>query len=115
MEKLEGSQVLPSEIDRFNWGAFLFNWIWGIMHGKYITLLYFPACLVPVVGPLLICIWFGICGNRWAWESRSWESVEKFNDCQKYWVRLWIVLFVLSIILLFKLFILLAALGSLKV
>lgn len=23
---------LPQELKHFNWGAFLFNWIWGIMH-----------------------------------------------------------------------------------
>ena len=22
-------QAIPAEIDRWNWGAFLLNWIWG--------------------------------------------------------------------------------------
>jgi hypothetical protein len=22
--------VVPAEIDRWNWGAFLLNWIWGV-------------------------------------------------------------------------------------
>lgn len=97
---------------KFNWGAFLMNWIWGIAHGKYITLLYFPACLVPVIGPLLISIWFGIEGNKWAYETGKWESVEQFNEAQKLWVRIWFILAILSIIITFKLFILLAIAGS---
>ena len=39
----------PQELKRFNWGAFLLNWIWGIMHKQYITLLYFVACIIPVL------------------------------------------------------------------
>lgn len=58
----------PSELKRFNWGAFLFNWIWGIMHKKYITLLYFAACFIPVLGTIVISLWFGFAGNKWAWQ-----------------------------------------------
>ena len=36
---------LPEELKHFNWGAFLLNWIWGIWHKKYITLVYFPCLL----------------------------------------------------------------------
>ena len=60
----EDSNVLPVELRHFNWGAFLLNWIWGIMHKKYITLLYFPACIIPIIGPLIISVWFGFMGNN---------------------------------------------------
>jgi hypothetical protein len=30
---------VPAEIDRWNWGAFLLNWIWGIGNDTYIALL----------------------------------------------------------------------------
>ncbi len=98
----EEEDDMPEELNHFNWGAFLFNWIWGIMHGKYITLLYFPACLVPVIGSIAISIWFGIAGNKWAWQSRTWESIEQFNDIQKIYVKLWIILAVFGLILTIK-------------
>ena len=112
MENFENSSIYPEEIRHFNWGAFLLNWIWGIMHGRYITLWYFPACLIPFVGPLAICFWFGIMGNRWAWDSREWESVEKFNESQRFWVKLWLVLFIFAIIITAKLIFILALAGS---
>lgn len=106
---------LPQELKHFNWGAFLLNWIWGIMHKKYITLLYFPACLIPVVGPLAISIWFGVMGNRWAWNSQKWESPEQFNEVQERWVRLWIVLAIFALIIAVKMFVVLSVVGSAEV
>ncbi len=102
----------PVELKRFNWGAFLMNWIWGIMHGKYITLLYFAACIVPVVGPIAISVWFGFAGNKWAWNSRNWTSIDEFNRIQRNWVKLWIVLSVLGLIFTIKAFLLLAYIGN---
>jgi hypothetical protein len=102
---------LPKELNCFNWGAFLLNWIWGIMHKKYITLLYFPACIIPLLGPLLVSIWFGNVGNKWAWESQNWESVEQFNEVQQKYVRLWIVLFIFSVVICVKLFFIFAYIG----
>ena len=106
---------LPQELKHFNWGAFLMNWIWGIMHKKYITLLYFPACLIPVIGPIAISIWFGFAGNKWAWESKTWESIEQFNESQQNWVRIWIILFILGIIFAIKTIITLVYIGSVEV
>jgi hypothetical protein len=87
------------------------NWIWGIMHKKYITLLYFPACIIPIFGPLLISIWFGNKGNEWAWQSGKWDSIEEFNESQHMWVRLWLVLFIFSTIIGLKIFFVLAYIG----
>lgn len=106
---------LPQELKHFNWGAFLMNWIWGIMHKKYITLLYFPACLIPVIGPIAISIWFGLAGNKWAWESKTWESIEQFNESQQNWARIWIILFILGIIFAIKTIITLVYIGSVEV
>lgn len=103
---------LPQELKHFNWGAFLLNWIWGIMHGRYITLLYFPACLIPVIGPLAISIWFGFAGNKWAWKSKKWNSIEEFNQTQKNWVRLWFVLLIFGLIISIKLFFIFAYIGQ---
>ena len=92
----------PPELNKFNWGAFLLNWIWGIMHRKYVTLLYFVACIFPIIGPLAISIWFGVMGNRWAWNSQKWESIEHFNSYQQKYVKIWFILFILGLILTIK-------------
>ena len=42
MENTSGQGPLaqvPAEIDRWNWGAFLLNWIWGIGNDSFIALL----------------------------------------------------------------------------
>ncbi|MBQ8460511.1 ribonuclease G [bacterium] len=109
-----GNDNLPYELKRFNWGAFLLNWIWGVTNKKYITLLYFPACIIPVIGPLAISIWFGIAGNKWAWEAKPWQNIEEFNEAQKFWVRLWFILAGISLIIAIKIFVILAIIGSIE-
>ena len=74
------------------------------MHKKYITLLYFPACIIPIIGPLIISVWFGFMGNKWAWQAQDWESYARFNDVQRNWVKLWLILFVLGLILQLRFF-----------
>lgn len=106
------SSSIPKEIRHFNWGAFLLNWIWGIMNKKWITLLILPSNIIPILGPLAMSVWFGIKGNRWAWESKKWESVETFNEAQKFWVRLWLVLFIFGTIILLKVILILAYIGA---
>ncbi|MBE7712773.1 MAG: ribonuclease G [Cyanobacteria bacterium SIG26] len=106
---------MEQNLKKFNWGAFLLNWIWGIFHGKYITLLYFPACLIPLVGPLLISTWFGCVGNKWAWDSKSWSSVEEFNRSQRFWVKLWFILAILSIIITVKVFLFLVIVANIQI
>ena len=39
--------------NKFNWGAFLLNWIWGIGNKTYITLIIVPISLIPQIGLLL--------------------------------------------------------------
>lgn len=109
------AENLPDELKHFNWGAFLFNWIWGIWHKKYITLVYFPACLIPVIGPLAVSIWFGLAGNRWGWNSKNWESVEQFNESQQNWVRLWLILAITGIIISFKIIAVVVFISNLEV
>lgn len=85
------SPVLDIVSKRFNWGAFLLTWIWGLGNRSYITLLIFPVSLlglIPFVGffiTLGICIWFGIKGNTWAWQNKQWKSIEHFHEVQKKW------------------------------
>ena len=72
--------VIPPEIDRWNWGAFLLNWIWGIGNGTYIALL----TLVPLVGLVMIFV-LGAKGSAWAWRNRKWDGVAHFKRVQRLW------------------------------
>lgn len=108
-------ETLSNDLKHFNWGAFLLNWIWGIMHGKYITLVYFPACLIPVIGPIAVSIWFGLVGNKWAWDSKNWSSIEDFNQIQRNWVKIWLILFVLGLIISAKIFLILFFVSNINI
>jgi hypothetical protein len=72
---------VPPEIDRWNWGAFLLNWIWGVGNNTFIALL----TLVPVVGILIMPFVLGARGSRWAWRNGRWDSVEHFKRVQRLW------------------------------
>ncbi|WP_267220706.1 cytochrome c oxidase assembly factor Coa1 family protein [Dyella silvae] len=75
--------IVPPEVDRWNWGAFLLTWIWGIGNSTFIAFLMF----VPFVN---LVMWFvlGAKGSAWAWQNRRWNSIEDFRRTQRKWA-LW--------------------------
>jgi hypothetical protein len=75
----ERAQV-PAEIDRWNWGAFLLNWIWGLGNETYIALLTFVL---------------GAKGTAWAGRNTRWRDVAHFfRRAQRLWAICVIGLFV---------------------
>jgi len=72
--------IVPPEIDRWNWGAFLLNWIWGIGNNTFIALLMF----VPFVNFIMPFV-LGVKGSAWAWQNKEWESIDHFKAVQKKW------------------------------
>ena len=73
MENTSGqgsATAVPAEIDRWNWGAFLLNWIWGIGNNTFIALLMF----VPLVNVVMAFV-LGAKGSAWAWRNKRWDSV----------------------------------------
>jgi Cytochrome oxidase complex assembly protein 1 len=70
----------PAEIRRWNWGAFLLNWIWGIGNNTYIALL----ALVPVFGLIMLFV-LGAKGSAWAWRNGRWDSIDHFKRVQRRW------------------------------
>src|ERR1700693_2934867 len=72
---------IPAEIDRWNWGAFLLNWIWGIGNSTFIALL----TLIPPFGILIMPFVLGAKGSGWAWRNGRWDSVEHFKRVQRLW------------------------------
>ena len=85
------SPVLDIVSKKFNWGAFLLNWIWGLGNRTFITLVIFLVGVFGIIPGLGIIaglgcnIWFGIKGNEWAWQNKRWESIEQFHLVQKKW------------------------------
>jgi hypothetical protein len=74
-------KIVPAEIDRWNWGAFLLNWIWGVGNNTYIALL----TLIPFFGLIIMPFVLGAKGSGWAWRNGRWDSVEHFKRVQRAW------------------------------
>jgi len=102
----DSNQVVPKG---FNWGAFYFNWIWGLNHRKYLMLISLVIGFIPYVGilGLPLAIWFGFQGNQWAWESGRFTTIEDMMACQRIWAKwalgvflFWLVIGVIAVIIL---------------
>ena len=93
--------ILDIVSKKFNWGACLLTWIWGLGNKSYITLLVFLVSMIPFVG-IIACfgcqIWFGIKGNEWAWQNKRWNGIEHFHNVQKKWATAGIVLCIVGTI-----------------
>jgi Cytochrome oxidase complex assembly protein 1 len=86
---------IPPELDRWNWGAFLLNWIWGIGNNTYIALL----TLIPFVGFVMPFV-LGAKGSRWAWRNGRWDSVEHFRRVQRQWA-IWGAVILVGVLVIF--------------
>jgi cytochrome oxidase complex assembly protein 1 len=86
--------AIPAEIDRWNWGAFLLNWIWGVGNNTFIALL----TLVPMVG-LVMPFVLGAKGSAWAWRNGRWDSIEHFKRVQRLWAIWGVVIWLGGIVL----------------
>ncbi len=71
---------VPPEIRRWNWGAFLLNWIWGIGNDTYIALLAF----IPLVNIVMVFV-LGAKGSEWAWRNKRWRDIAHFKRVQRNW------------------------------
>lgn len=89
VQNAHSSVTVPDGIKGWSWGAFLFNWVWGICNGTWIALL----ALVPIFG-FIVAIVLGVKGREWAWKNKRWESVEHFQRVQRLWSiwALWLTL-----------------------
>lgn len=73
-------EELHPELKRWNWGAFILNWIWGLGNRTYLALI----CLIPGINIIMAFV-LGAQGSRWAWNNRQWDSLEQFMQVQKLW------------------------------
>ncbi|HEX9775156.1 MAG TPA: hypothetical protein VGB83_06220 [Actinomycetota bacterium] len=88
---------VPPEIKRWNWGAMLLSWIWGLGNGVYVSLL----ALVPFLGFIMVFV-LGAKGNEWAWQRGKWPDVETFRRSQRNWgiagLLVWVGLTALALV-----------------
>jgi len=85
---LGAQSLLPPELRGWNWGAFLLTWIWGIGHNVWIALVALGG-LIPYVGwiiSIVMAIVLGVRGNEWAWQNKTWDSIESFRKTQRTWM-----------------------------
>lgn len=79
-----------SKIYRFNWGACLGTWIWGLFNRAPITILMLPLCLTCGWFPfMLIC---GIKGNEWALKDKHNKDLTSFHNAQSKQAIVWGIL-----------------------
>ncbi|WP_368790592.1 ribonuclease G [Companilactobacillus farciminis] len=105
----ETGRAVPNEIKGWNWGAFMFNFIWGIGNKTYLPLL----CLIPIFNIFWIFV-VGFKGNTWAWQKGNYGDVETFKTVQATWNRAGIFQFALAVlVVLLYFFIFAAMIGSL--
>ena len=87
---------VPTEIKKWNWGAFFFNWLWGVCNGVYWPLVLIIVNFIPYICGLIslgVCIALGINGSEWAWKGKRWNSLEHFKRVQHNWAMacLWVL------------------------
>lgn len=76
------SSETPEAVKKWNWGAFMFNAIWGIGNYNYLPLL----CFIPLFNLVWVFV-CGIKGNEWAWKSGRFTNLDDFIATQETWNR----------------------------
>lgn len=100
--------------DKWSWGAFQFSWIWGLFNGCWwialVQIALVLLSLIPFVNivsglaSLAALILYGVNGRRWAWENKSWNSAQEFNEIQDSWSQWGLIFFIGGIVLAFLYF-----------
>lgn len=97
---------VPQEIKKWNWGAFVFCWLWGLFNGVYWPLFMIITGFIPYIGPIVnlaVSIALGINGSEWSWKAKRWNSLEHFQRVQHNWAMacIWVLggVFILGIVI----------------
>ena len=94
------------ELDKWNWGGFLWGWIWAFGHrdwGRGVI-----ALIVSLFIPFVAGIYYGLKGNRIAWENGTYSSKEELRQRERTWVKAWFIFIGVIVALV----VLVVALGS---
>lgn len=104
MAVVNNFEISEKDLKRFNWGAFILGWIWGLLNKSYITLIQLPILFFPILGTfisLALSIWFGIKGNSWAYKNKIFNSYDEFNCRQRKYAKAGLVIILLNVITMF--------------
>lgn len=96
-------ELEDKKLKKFNWGAFLGTWLWGIGNrinhwSVYVAFVIFVLQLIkiPVTGVvgLVLSIYMGIIGNNLSYNksSKTYKDIDEFIDIQKKWA-IWMLVF----------------------
>ncbi|GAB2022479.1 hypothetical protein RyT2_15530 [Pseudolactococcus yaeyamensis] len=85
---------------KFNWGAFVTPFGFGIAHRVYLGLLSLLV-VVPIIGWIFAIVWafvFGFNGEKWALENpaNQYRDNEEFRKVMSSWHRFGLVTFIIS-------------------
>ncbi len=101
-------EIIDSELKKFNWGAAVFCFIWGLFNGAFlrciatymvalvlvgVVLLTVPDKIYAVVVFALFLFYLGVKGSSWAWEQKKWKDVRHFVVVQNRWNMAALVVF----------------------
>ena len=76
-----------NDVVKFNWGAFLGTWIWGVFNKSWTTLLAIPLFFTAGYFPFaIIC---GLKGNEWAYKNKEYDDIEQFHKSQSNQATIW--------------------------
>lgn len=93
---------IPVTLDRFNWGAFAFSWIWGIFNGLWwsagIIVLMLMNSLATWTMTIAVCFLLGFKGNAISWRSKKWKSAKAFDKAQTIWSIVGIVILLIGLV-----------------
>ena len=95
------SKKLPKELQKFNFAAFFFTFVWSCAHKCYWPLI----ILIPFLGLVflpVIAVYLGFKGNQIAWENFDGTDIEKFKKEEQKWnIYTWIACIVVVLLALF--------------
>lgn len=84
---------VPAKAMGWSWAAFLWGPIWAIGNKVWSGLL----ILLPVIGVIFLII-LAIKGKKKSWEKGNWKDIDHFVKVQKRWVKIWLILFLINIL-----------------
>ncbi len=79
----------------WNWGAFMFNWVFGFANKAWLCFL----CFVPLLNIVWVFV-SGVKGEKWAWESGEFANEQAFRATMRSWNRAGLLTFIITVVVL---------------
>jgi hypothetical protein len=89
------------ELDKWNWGAFLWGVIWAFGHRLWKQAIIGLVLSVVTLGlaQIPVGIWYALKGNRWIWERGGYDSKEELRQKERKWAWAYLWLFLAALVL----------------